>query len=362
MGVKQLKKKIKDGDVNRDDKKIMSLMEARETKIKVVGCGGAGNNTITRLMEVGIEGAETIAVNTDAQDLLYTDADKKILIGKELTGGLGAGSDPTLGMEAARESKSDLKEALRGADLVFLTCGLGGGTGTGSIPFVADLSKKQGALTVAVVTMPFSMEGKHRRDNAEQGLEKLEKAADTLIIIPNDRLLEIVPDVSISTAFKIADEILVNAVKGTAELITKPGLVNLDFADVRAVMGNGGIAMIGLGESDSENRAFEAVERALNNPLLSVDIEGAKGALINVTGGEDITMREAQQIVEAVSSRLSDDAKIIWGSQISEDFGNKIRALLVITGVKSPQIFGHREPDEKSKKDIEQVLGVDFLE
>lgn len=366
MGLKQMeKRKPRRGFVEESgaDEELRTLLEARRTQIKVVGCGGAGNNTVTRLMQVGIAGADTIAINTDAQDLLYTDADVKILIGKEVTGGLGAGSNPTLGMEAARESKEDIKKALRGSDMIFLTCGLGGGTGTGSIPVVADIAKKMGALTVAIVTLPFTMEGRQRMNNAKEGLKNLEGVVDTLIIIPNDRLLEIVPDVSISTAFKIADEILVNSVKGIAELVTKPGLVNLDFADVRAIMGHGGLAMIGVGESDTENRAFEAVERALNNPLITVDIEGAEGALVNVTGGPNITIREAQQIVEAVCTRLSPDAKIIWGANVSEDFGDRIRVLLIVTGVKSPQIFGPGKPwTGKAKKDIEQILGVEFLE
>jgi len=366
MGLKQMmRKKVKTRlvDESREDEELRTLLETKKTQIKVVGCGGAGNNTITRLMEVGIVGAETIAINTDAQDLLYTDADVKILIGKEVTGGLGAGANPMLGMEAARETKEDIKNALRGADMVFLTCGLGGGTGTGSIPIVGDIAKKLGALTVAIVTLPFTMEGKQRMDNAKDGLKNLENVVDTLIVIPNDRLLEIVPDVSIITAFKIADEILVNAVKGIAELVTKPGLVNLDFADVRAIMGDGGLAMIGVGESDTENRAFEAVERALNNPLITIDIEGANGALVNVTGGPDVTIREAQQIVEAVANKLSPDAKIIWGAQVSEDLGERVRTLLIVTGVKSPQIFGPGKPwTKKSKKEISQILGVEFLE
>ncbi|MCX6820749.1 MAG: cell division protein FtsZ [Candidatus Aenigmarchaeota archaeon] len=367
MGVKQIAKKgarpSKYDTESKDDAEIRSILESRKTKIKIVGCGGGGNNTITRLNQVGVVGAETIAINTDAQDLLYTDADKKILIGKELTKGLGAGANPSIGMEAARETKQELEQALRGADMVFMTCGLGGGTGTGSIPVVAEISKRAGALTVAVVTLPFAMEGKQRMANAREGLKNLEGVADTMIIIPNDRLLEIVPDVSIITAFKIADEILVNAVKGITELVTKPGLVNLDFADVRAVMGGSGMAMIGMGESDTDNRAFEAVERALNNPLLAVDIEGATGALINVTGGPGITMREAHQIVEAVSSKLAPDAKIIWGAQVEEDFGDRIRALLIVTGVKAPQIFGGEKSGVKrSKKDIEYMLGVDFVE
>jgi cell division protein FtsZ len=363
MGVRQLIEKPVERKSMQVDEELRAILESRKTQIKVVGCGGAGNNTITRLMQVGVVGAETIAINTDAMDLLYTDSDKKVLIGKELTGGLGAGADPKIGMEAARESKEDIKKALQGADMVFITCGLGGGTGTGSAPVVADIAKKMGALTVAIVTLPFSMEGKQRMANAREGLENLENLVDTLIVIPNDKLLEIVPDVSIATAFKIADEILVNSVKGIAELVTKPGLVNLDFADIRAVMGDGGLSMIGVGESDTENRAFEAVEKALNNPLITVDVNGAKGALIDVIGGPDITIREAQQICEAVSNRLSPDAKIIWGAQVDKSLGDTVRTLLIITGVKSPQIFGPEKPwTKEERKGIEKILGVEFID
>lgn len=344
------------------DEELRRLLEKRKAQIRVVGVGGAGNNTITRLMQVGIVGAETIAVNTDAQDLLYTDADVKILIGKELTGGLGAGSDPRVGEEAAKESKNEIKKCLQGTDMVFVTCGLGGGTGTGAAPIVAEIAKKIGALTVGIVTLPFAMEGRQRMENAKYGLEKLESTVDTLIMIPNDKLLEIVPDVSISTAFKVADEILVNSVKGIAELVTKPGLVNLDFADIRAIMDKGGLAMIGMGDSDSENRAIESVERALNNPLLDVEIDDANGALINISGGKDITIRECQQIVEAVSSRLSPDAKIIWGAQIDKDLGDTVKTLLIITGVKSPQIFGpEKRFTTEKKKEIEKTLGIEFI-
>ncbi|MEM5852855.1 MAG: cell division protein FtsZ [Candidatus Aenigmatarchaeota archaeon] len=362
MGVRQFTEKPSE-KTKEIDEELRTILESRKTKIKVVGAGGAGNNTITRLMQVGIVGAETIAINTDAQDLLYTDADKKILIGRELTSGLGAGGDPRIGMEAARESKEEIKKALQGADMVFLTCGLGGGTGTGSLPVVAEIANKLGILSIAVVTLPFSMEGKQRMANAREGLENLEDHVDTMIVIPNDRLLEIVPDVSLATAFKICDEVLVNAVKGIAELVTKPGLVNLDFADVKSVMKNGGLAMIGMGESDTENRAVEAVERALNNPLITVDVTGATGALINVVGGPDITLREAQQIVEIVSSKLSQDAKIIWGAQIAKELGESLRAMLVITGVKSPQIFGPgKKWSKEEKKDIENILGIEFLD
>ncbi len=368
MGVKSVDVKEEIREIKRKqhpeiDEELRKILESKRAEIKVVGIGGAGGNTISRMTQIGVVGAETIAMNTDAQDLLYTDADTKVLIGRELTGGLGAGADPKIGSEAAKESKEDIKKAIEGADMVFVTCGLGGGTGTGAAPIVADIAKKTGALTVGVVTLPFTMEGKQRSRNAQDGLEGLQTIADTLIIIPNDKLLEIVPDVSITTAFKVADEILVNSVKGITELVTKPGLVNLDFADVRAVMGAGGLAMIGMGESDTENRALESVEKSLNNPLLDVNIEGATGALINVAGGEDITIKECQEIVEAVTTKLNPDAKIIWGAQIVKELGDTIRAMLIITGVKSPQMFGTEKKFATAKqREIERVLGIDFLE
>jgi cell division protein FtsZ len=342
------------------DEELRKLLESKKANIKIIGCGGAGNNTVSRLMQVGVVGAETVALNTDAQDLLYTDADMKVLIGKAITGGLGAGADPKIGEESAKESKNDVKKITEGSDLVFVTCGLGGGTGTGSAPVIAEMSKKSGALTVGIVTLPFAMEGRQRTNNAEMGLEKLRESVDTLIVIPNDRLLEIVPDVSITTAFKIADEILVNAVKGITELITRPGLVNLDFADVRAVMRDGGVAMIGTGDSDGENRALEAVERALNNPLLNVEIDGAKGALINVSGGTDLTIKECRDIVESVSARLSPDAKIIWGAQIMKELGESIRAMIIVTGVENP-IVSAVTSKASPKGDLENVLGIEFV-
>jgi cell division protein FtsZ len=351
------------GKLSDTDEDLRKILESRKAEIKVMGVGGAGNNTISRMMQVGVIGAESIAVNTDAQDLLYTDAEQKVLIGKDLTRGLGAGADPNVGMEAARESREEIKEALKGGDMVFITCGLGGGTGTGASPVIADIAKKMGLLTVGIVTLPFSMEGRQRMGNAQRGLDELQKNVDTLIIIPNDKLLEIVPDVSIVTAFKVCDEILVNAVKGITELVTKPGLVNLDFADIKAVMSTGGLAMIGLGESDTENRAVEAVEKALNNPLLDVDIEGANGALVNVSGGTDVTIRECQEIVEAVSSKISNEAKIIWGAQISKELGDVVRALLIVTGVKAPNVYasGERIFTTEKQKEIEKILGIDFV-
>ena len=345
------------------DEELEQLIANQKAKIKVVGVGGAGNNTISRMSEIGIIGAETIALNTDAQDLLYTNASIKILIGRETSRGLGAGSIPQVGEEAARESEHDIKDAIQGADMVFITCGLGGGTGTGAAPVVADIAKKQGALTVGVVTVPFAMEGQRRYENAVVGLEKLEQLVDTLIVIPNDKLLELAPDLPLHTAFKVADEILTNAVKGIAELVTKTGLVNLDFADIKSVMGKGGVSMIGVGESDTENRAVEAVEKAISNPLLDVDITGANGALINVSGGPDMTLDEARKVVETISNKLDEDAKIIWGAQISEDLENTIKAMLIVTGVNSPQIFGpKRSTAIRKKNEMEDELGIEFVD
>src|SRR3990167_8731427 len=287
------------------DEELEQLLAKQKAKIKVVGTGGAGNNTINRINEVGISGTETIAINTDAQDLLYTEADQKILIGKELTHGLGAGSIPDVGEQAAKETEHEIKQKIQGADMVFITCGLGGGTGTGSAPVIADVAKKLGALTVGVVTIPFTMEGQRRYENEINGLEKLENIVDTLIVIPNDKLLELAPELPLHTAFKIADEILTNAVKGVTELVTVAGLVNLDFADVKAVMVDGGVSLIGMGESDSTNRAIESVEKAINNPLLDVDISNATGSLVNIVGGQSMSLDECKIIIEQIGNRLS---------------------------------------------------------
>ena len=344
------------------DEELQRMIASHRTRIKVVGAGGAGNNTIQRIGEVGIKGIETVAINTDAQDLLYTTADKKILIGKELTQGLGAGSNPKIGEEAAKESEHELKKALEGSDMAFLTCGLGGGTGTGSLPYVAQLARRMGMLSIGIVTMPFMMEGSHRFENAMIGLEKLEQSVNTLIVIPNEKLLELAPHLPLQTAFKVADEILTNAVKGVAELVTKTGLVNLDFADVKTIMSEGGVALIGMGESDSENRAEESVNKALQNPLIDVDISHATGALINISGGENLTLDESRKIVETVSERLDPKAKIIWGAQIYKDMDKTIRTMIIITGVKSEQIFGEgNKYFTKKKSALENELGIEFM-
>lgn len=344
------------------DMELEDILAQLRSKIVVVGSGGAGCNTITRLMEVRIEGANTIAMNTDAQDLICAYSDEKILIGRLITKGLGAGSMPQIGEEAAHESEEEIKKVVDGADIVFLTCGLGGGTGTGSLPVVASLAKKAGALTVAIVTFPFSMEGIRRKENAEMGLEKLRQETDTVIVIPNDKLLEIAPRLPLGAAFKVADEILVRAVKGITELITKPGLINLDFADVRTVMEGGGVAMIGMGESNSENRAIEAIEKAINSPLLSVDITGAKGALINVIGGPDLTLEESEKVVEVVSQRLDPKANIIWGSIVDPELEGLLRVMLVVTGVRSRQIIGQEFKITPEERSLKTELGIDFID
>lgn len=356
--VKELNKAVQE-----IDKELEEILNKRRANIKVFGCGGGGGNTVSRMREIGIKGAELVAINTDAQDLLYTDSDFKILIGRELTQGLGAGSNPRIGEESAKESEHEIKQCLAGSDMVFITCGLGGGTGTGAAPVVAELAKKQGALVIAVVTLPFAIEGQKRYENAVIGLEKLESIVDTLIVIPNDKLLELAPELPLHTAFKVADEILTNAVKGITELITRAGLVNLDFADVRAVMTGGGVALIGMGESDSQERAQEAVEKALQNPLLDVDVSGASGALVNIIGGPDLSLDEARKILETINKKLNPEAKLIWGAQISEDMEKVIRVMLIVTGVKSPQILGPGEgTGEKKKREISEELGIEFIE
>jgi cell division protein FtsZ len=353
----------KDPELAAIDRELEELLKKQHSKVKVFGVGGAGGNTISRMRDIGIKGGEFIAVNTDAQDLLYSNADYKILIGKELTMGLGAGSNPKIGEEAAHESEQDIKKKLSGCDMVFITCGLGGGTGTGAAPVISELAKKQGALTIGVVTTPFTIEGKKRIENAEYGLERMESMVDTLIIIPNDKLLEIAPELPLQTAFKVADEILTNAVKGTTELVTKSGLVNLDFADVKAVMSNGGVSMMGMGESDSADRASESVEKALSNPLLDVDISNASGALINIIGGNDMSLDEARTIIARVGEQLSSDAKMIWGAQISPEMEKSIRVMVIVTGVKSSQILGRNLPSHLQKQvEMEDELGIEFLE
>ncbi|MBN2013685.1 MAG: cell division protein FtsZ [Candidatus Altiarchaeota archaeon] len=323
------------------DEELRRIVDEIKTSIKIVGAGGAGGNTINRLVDMGIEGGDVIAVNTDALDLLYTKAMTKVLIGAAITGGIGAGNDPEIGEQCADADIKKLAEVLTDADMVFITCGLGGGTGTGSAPVIAEVAKDINALTLGIVTLPFKMEGRLRAKNALTGLKKLRKFADTVIVIPNDRLLDVAPNLPLNDAFKVADELLSNAVKGITELVTKPGLVNLDFADVRAIMKEGGTAMIGLGSStrdtSMDERAQESVEKALSSPLLDTDVSSATGALINIIGSRDMTLKEAEEIVRIVSESIDPEAQIIWGAQIDETLDrNVIKTLLILSGVKTP--------------------------
>ncbi|MCA1819914.1 MAG: cell division protein FtsZ [Halobacteriales archaeon] len=343
---------------NARDGELESVMQSLMTRIKVVGCGGAGSNTIARCMEADLGDIELVAVNTDAQHLLMSRSPKKILIGRHLTRGLGAGALPQIGEEAALETEADIRSAITGADILFVTCGLGGGTGTGSAPVVAKLARESGALTIAVCTLPFSYEGAVRMENAEAGLARLRDVCDTVIVIPNDRLLDVAPRLPLAAAFKMGDEILMRSIKGITEMITKPGLVNLDFADLRTIMKRGGVAMIGMGESDSEDRARDAVLEALSSPLLDVDISDATGVLVNVVGGPDMTMGEALCVVEELHNRVNKDARIIWGSSVDPSLDHTIRAMLVITGVKSRQILG---PTAKKVQRQQKDMGLDFV-
>jgi cell division protein FtsZ len=345
-------------NTNFAESELEKVLHSLITKIKVIGCGGGGTNTIQRCMEQDLGDIDLIAVNTDAQHLLSVRAPHKLLIGRHLTRGLGAGALPQIGEEAALETEQDIRAAVSGADICFITCGLGGGTGTGSAPVVAKMAKEAGALTIAVCTLPFSVEGAVRMENAEAGLARLRDVCDTVIVVPNDKLLEIAPRLPLHAAFKVADELLVRSIRGITEMITKPGLVNLDFADLKTIMKNGGVAMIGLGESDGEDRATEAVLEALNSPLLDIDISDASGALVNVVGDRNMTLSEAERCVEEIYNRINPDARIIWGTSVDPNLDGSIRVMLVITGVKSKQILG---PTARKQARQKRDMGLDFV-
>ncbi len=343
-------------------------------KITVVGCGGGGNNSVTRLMDMGgVQGATSVIVNTDMQHLEVSKADVKLLIGYNITQGLGAGGYPEIGKQSAEASKKEMREILHGSHLVFLTCGLGGGTGTGSIPIVAEVAKAEGAIVVATVTMPFDLE-KARIFKAEEGLLDLRKHADTVVVIDNNKLVEYVPNLPINQAFAVADELIAMMIKGITETITVPSLMNLDFADVRTIMTNGGVAMIGVGESDTKNRVEEAVRAALSHPLLDVDYTGANGALIHVSGGPDMTLAEVTDAGEAISGALDPHANIIWGARVDPTMEGRIRVMVIITGVKSPNILGKSDgmstsqlsPQRRPMKVVQKPktledLNIDYL-
>ena len=301
--------------------------------LKVVGVGGGGTNAVNRMVDAGLSGVEFIAVNTDAQALLMADADVKIQVGAEVTRGLGAGADPEVGLAAAQESRDELKEALKGADMVFITAGEGGGTGTGGAPIVAELGREIGALTVGVVTRPFAFEGRRRAEQAERGIDELRDRVDTLIVIENDRLLQVVErQTSVVDAFRMADDILRQGVQGITDLITEPGLVNLDFADVRTIMRDAGSALMGIGSASGDNRAAEAARIAVSSPLLEASIEGATGILLNVTGGSDIGLFEVNEAAEVVTSAADQNANVIFGAVIDENAGDAVQVTVIATG------------------------------
>jgi cell division protein FtsZ len=301
--------------------------------IRVVGVGGGGTNAVNRMVDAGLAGVEFIAVNTDAQALMVCDADVKIHIGSTATRGLGAGADPAVGGAAAQESRDELKEALKGADMIFVTAGEGGGTGTGGAPVLAELGRELGALTVGVVTKPFGFEGRKRSQQAEQGIEALRERLDTLIVIENDRLLQVVEkQTSVVDAFRMADDVLRQGVQGITDLITVPGLVNLDFADVRTIMRDAGSALMGIGVASGDNRAAEAARAAVSSPLLESSIEGATGILLNITGGPDIGLFEVNEAAEVVTSAADVNANIIFGAVIDEAMGEEVRVTVIATG------------------------------
>jgi cell division protein FtsZ len=301
--------------------------------LKVVGVGGGGTNAVNRMVDAGLSGVEFIAVNTDAQALMMTDADVKIQVGAQVTRGLGAGADPEIGFAAAQESRDELKDALKGADMVFVTAGEGGGTGTGGAPIVAEIGQEIGALTVGVVTRPFAFEGRKRADQAERGIDQLRDRVDTLIVIENDRLLQVVErQTSVVEAFRMADDILRQGVQGITDLITEPGLVNLDFADVRTIMRDAGSALMGIGRASGENRAAEAARTAVSSPLLEASIEGATGILLNITGGSDIGLFEVNEAAEVVTGAADQNANVIFGAVIDDSLSDEVQVTVIATG------------------------------
>jgi len=323
-------------------------------QIRVVGVGGGGSNAVNRMIAEGLTGVDFVAVNTDAQALMLSDAPKRVRIGDKLTRGLGVGGDPELGRKAAEESTEELQEVLRGSDMVFITAGMGGGTGTGAAPVIAQVGREVGALTIGVVTRPFGWEGAVRSETARSGVEQLKEAVDTLIVIPNDRLLEITDKrVTLQDAFSLADDVLRQGVQGISELITVPGLINLDFADVRAIMSQGGAALMAVGRANGENRAVEAAQQAISSRLLDITIDGARGILFNITGGADLSLYEVNEAASIIKQTAHPDVNLIFGAVIDEEMEDEVRITVVATG------FDGAEPRAKAQN-VEQEESVEF--
>ncbi|MFB6105688.1 MAG: cell division protein FtsZ [Halobacteriaceae archaeon] len=327
-----------------------------DPRIVIVGCGGAGNNTVNRLYNIGVDGAEAVAINTDKQHLQMIEADTKILVGKSLTNGLGAGGDPSMGERATEMAQGTIGEVLDGADLVFVTAGMGGGTGTGAAPVVSKIAKEQGAIVVGMVSTPFNVE-RARTVKAEEGLEKLREEADSIIVLDNNRLLDYVPNLPIGKAFSVMDQIIAETVKGISETITQPSLINLDYADMSTIMNQGGVAVMLVGETQDKNKTEEVVKDAMNHPLLDVDYRGASGALVHITGGPDLALREAEGIAENITERLDASADVIWGSRIQDNYKGRVRVMAIMTGVQSPQVLGSstQKQADKSRSRIKEV-------
>ncbi len=337
-------------------------MDICMANIKVIGCGGAGNNMVNWLYKKGVEGAEIIACNTDQQHLNITEADKKFLIGREVTRGLGCGGFPQKGTEAAKESMTTIKDNLKEADMVFICAGMGGGTGTGAAHVVAQVARDCGAIVIGTVTMPFSIE-RARIDKAEFGLRQLRQVSDTVVVIDNNRLVQIAGNLPVQQAFAVANELVATMIKGIVETIAVPSLVNLDYADVKAIMTGGGVAAIGVGSSDTNNRVDEAVKGALSNPLLDINYEGATGAIIHVAGGPDLTLDEISRIGELVTDTMDADANVIWGARVDEEMKGKVTVMTIITGVHSPWILGKNDVNKVSyqEKTLSDELGIEIV-
>jgi cell division protein FtsZ len=334
----ELEKEInKPGTTNATDDDFVG-----QPRIVIIGCGGAGNNTVNRIHHMGVSGAETIAINTDKQHLDMIQADKRILIGKSLTKGLGAGGYPDVGKRAAEMARPTLEAILESADLVFITAGMGGGTGTGSAPVVAQIAKEQGAIVVGMVSYPFQVE-KARLIRAEEGLEAFAAAADSVIVLDNNRLKNFVPNLPLGQAFSVMDQLIGETVKGISETITEPSLINIDYADVRGIMSKGGVAVMLVGESKQQNKAESVVRECLSNPMLDIDYRGATGSLIHITGGTDLTLQDAEEVATSLTYELDPHADVIWGARVRSDMEGKIRVLAIMTGVKSAQILGTRQ-------------------
>ena len=333
-----------------------------QANIKVIGVGGAGGNTVSWLYKKGIKGAEIAVINTDKQHLDVHEADRKVLIGRELTKGLGAGGHPNIGSEAAKETIQEIKDILKGADMVFVCAGMGGGTGTGAAPVVAKLAKEMGAIVIGTVTMPFELE-RARMDKAEWGLGELRQVSDSVIVIDNNRLVQIAGNLPIQQAFAVANELISTMIKGIVETIAVPSLVNLDYADVKAIMTDGGVCAIGVGESDSEQKVEEATRRALTNPLLDVSYKGSTGALIHVEGGPDLTLDDVSRVGDMVTEALDRDANVIWGARINDAMTGKLRIMTIIAGVNSPYILGKVDHSKLSQASVRmgQELGIEFI-